>query len=29
VSKPVKLTDFIKAVTHVFPATAESVASAT
>jgi two-component system response regulator len=29
VTKPVRLTDFIKAVTHVFPATENSVASAT
>jgi CheY-like chemotaxis protein len=29
VTKPVKLTDFIKAVTHVFPAAEESVASTT
>jgi len=29
VAKPVKLTDFIKAVTHVFPAAEESVASTT
>lgn len=29
VTKPVRLTDFIKAVTHVFPAAEESVATAT
>lgn len=29
VTKPVKLTDFIKAVTHVFPAAEERVATAT
>ncbi len=29
VTKPVRLTDFIKAVTHVFPAAENSVASAT